>query len=230
MMVWKMMFLFQGCILRFHVNLPGCITYICTSNSIFFLWKISASSPGHWHKPLLGSRFNKGIYRRCVDRFDAVWNPKGFLFHGTLYHPYLRTELSKMLPLWQQGYLRNIFQRNCCRSSADQSIFHSLAINLFWNVWKIQKEANLKSTNHNNRKSSPFFQEINPNHNIIHLDLWCISKPAVFVYRVPHLLFIGPNCLGRTLLFCSTWQVSKDHFRNKTLPTEKRIYHGSLTW
>ena len=25
MMVWKMIFLFQGCILRFHVNLPGCI-------------------------------------------------------------------------------------------------------------------------------------------------------------------------------------------------------------
>ena len=25
MVVWKMIFLFQGCILRFHVNLPGCI-------------------------------------------------------------------------------------------------------------------------------------------------------------------------------------------------------------
>ena len=25
MMVWKMIFLFQGCMLRFHVNLPGCI-------------------------------------------------------------------------------------------------------------------------------------------------------------------------------------------------------------
>ena len=25
MMVWKMVFLFEGCILRFHVNLPGCI-------------------------------------------------------------------------------------------------------------------------------------------------------------------------------------------------------------
>ena len=24
MMVWKMIFLFQGCILRFHLNLPGC--------------------------------------------------------------------------------------------------------------------------------------------------------------------------------------------------------------
>ena len=28
MMVWKMIFLFQGCILRFHVNLPGCISCI----------------------------------------------------------------------------------------------------------------------------------------------------------------------------------------------------------
>ena len=29
MMVWKMICLFQGCILRFHVNLPGCIP-LCT--------------------------------------------------------------------------------------------------------------------------------------------------------------------------------------------------------
>ena len=28
MTVWKMIFLFQGCILRFYVNLPGCI-FIC---------------------------------------------------------------------------------------------------------------------------------------------------------------------------------------------------------
>ena len=27
MMVWKLIFLFQGCILRFHVNLPGCNPY-----------------------------------------------------------------------------------------------------------------------------------------------------------------------------------------------------------
>ena len=27
-MVWKMIFLFQGCILRFHVNLPRCIPYL----------------------------------------------------------------------------------------------------------------------------------------------------------------------------------------------------------
>jgi len=30
MMVWKMIFLFQGCILRFHVNLPGCIYFLTT--------------------------------------------------------------------------------------------------------------------------------------------------------------------------------------------------------
>ena len=27
MMVWKIFFLFQVCILRFHVNLPGCIIH-----------------------------------------------------------------------------------------------------------------------------------------------------------------------------------------------------------
>ena len=29
MMVWKMIFLFQGCLVRFHVNLPGCMFWIC---------------------------------------------------------------------------------------------------------------------------------------------------------------------------------------------------------
>ena len=33
MMVWKMIFLFQGYILRFHVNLPGCTS--------FFWWQFS---------------------------------------------------------------------------------------------------------------------------------------------------------------------------------------------
>ena len=33
MMVWKMIFLFQGCILRFHVNLPGCMSkFLHTGN------------------------------------------------------------------------------------------------------------------------------------------------------------------------------------------------------
>ena len=32
MMVWKMIFLFQGCILRFHVNLPGCVPGTCLSS------------------------------------------------------------------------------------------------------------------------------------------------------------------------------------------------------
>ena len=32
MMVWKMIFLFQVCILRFHVNLPGCIPFCFVSH------------------------------------------------------------------------------------------------------------------------------------------------------------------------------------------------------
>ena len=32
MMVWKMFLLFQGCILRFHVNLPGCTSVRLSSN------------------------------------------------------------------------------------------------------------------------------------------------------------------------------------------------------
>lgn len=122
-----------------------------------------------------------------------------------------------MLPLWQQGYLRNIFQRNCCRSSADQSIFHSLAINLFWNVWKIQKEANLKSTNHNNRKSSPFFQEINASHNtfrfMVDFQACCVCLP----------------CLGRTLLVIQLDRWARIISEVKQFPLKKK-YHGSWTW
>ena len=38
MMVWKMIFLFQGCILRFHVNLPGCKPYKVHDSSILGTW------------------------------------------------------------------------------------------------------------------------------------------------------------------------------------------------
>ena len=49
MMVWKMIFLFQGCILRFHVNLPGCIL------NIFFYWQWS-----NWSSE--GDHFLNGMY------------------------------------------------------------------------------------------------------------------------------------------------------------------------
>lgn len=65
---------------------------------------------------------------------------------------------------------------------------------------------------------------------IIHLDLWWISKPAVFVHRVPHLLFIGPNCLGRTLLFVQLdRRAARIVSETKQFPLKKK-YHGSLTW
>ena len=41
MMVWKMFLLFQGCIVRFHVNLPGCIQKIT-------LWISSPITPSLW--------------------------------------------------------------------------------------------------------------------------------------------------------------------------------------
>ena len=37
MMVWKMIFLFQGCILRFHVKLQGCIIPKCWNVSWWWL-------------------------------------------------------------------------------------------------------------------------------------------------------------------------------------------------
>ena len=42
MMVWTMIFLFQECILRFHVNLPGC-NHIC----LFCRWNLSPTRPTH---------------------------------------------------------------------------------------------------------------------------------------------------------------------------------------
>ena len=40
MMVWKMIFLFQGCILRFHVNLPGCISLYGENPSTSLGWSL----------------------------------------------------------------------------------------------------------------------------------------------------------------------------------------------
>ena len=56
MMVWKMVFLFQGCILRFHVNLPGC-------NTSFHFWGLDffTGSP-HWQ--LLHQQKKKGVMKK----------------------------------------------------------------------------------------------------------------------------------------------------------------------
>ena len=40
MMVWKMIFLFQGCILRFHVDLPGCISLYGENPSTSLGWSL----------------------------------------------------------------------------------------------------------------------------------------------------------------------------------------------
>ena len=47
MMVWKMIFLFQGCILRFHVNPPGCTQSFFFKEAIFSepAKKVSEVSP-----------------------------------------------------------------------------------------------------------------------------------------------------------------------------------------
>ena len=43
MMAWKMIFLFQGCILSLHVNLPG-----CTSLTFFHWFNITSSTWNLW--------------------------------------------------------------------------------------------------------------------------------------------------------------------------------------
>ena len=49
MMVWKMFLLFQGCILRFHVNLRGCTFFLRIAAFVHGLWSRCRSSVGWDH-------------------------------------------------------------------------------------------------------------------------------------------------------------------------------------
>ena len=64
----------------------------------------------------------------------------------------------------------------------------------------------------------------------IHQGLWWTSKPAVFVYRVPHLLFVGPIVsVGLYFLFNLTGVQKGLFLKKKQFPPQKK-YQGSLTW
>ena len=95
MMVWKMIFLFQGCILRFHVNLPGCIFW---NNSVVpidyrtYSWREDALFEDQWSL-LLRRRHRQG----CYPTFGMSWNQETptkdhfFHFQVILEVPYVQT-------------------------------------------------------------------------------------------------------------------------------------------
>ena len=87
MMVWKMIFLFQGCLVRFHVNLPGCTSmagFLLKKNTMLGRKNHPKFSPGHgpcqWW-PFVnqgGVGGGKGVWGL------AVWERDPYLHPGRL--------------------------------------------------------------------------------------------------------------------------------------------------
>ena len=69
MMVWKMIFLFNWVIFRFHVDLPGCLFFFrCELFPFVF--------PGFWIDPLFGRRFREGMVPPAECIFFVEHNPQ----------------------------------------------------------------------------------------------------------------------------------------------------------
>ena len=70
MMVWKMFFLFQGCILRFHVNLPGFIVQSgCNHQLENHVNQTHGRQPTKNDPRILG--FPQEVSRSCRHEFEA---------------------------------------------------------------------------------------------------------------------------------------------------------------
>ena len=93
MMVWKMIFLFQGCILRFHVNLSGCIYQVFPWGFLFFRIQTLGSDFGPVMMPR-GSIFRGALSTMRPTRTNAkgdgntmkYWVVVSNIFY---FHPYL---------------------------------------------------------------------------------------------------------------------------------------------
>ena len=76
MMVWKMILLFQGCILSFHVNLPGCKQIFGSNTSFSFL---CPSDPISNIGPQVTSSIGTTLYRLesmgkfCKSQYHLDW-------------------------------------------------------------------------------------------------------------------------------------------------------------
>ena len=112
MMVWKMIFLFQGCILRFHVNLPGCIYQVFPWGFLFFGFRLLALILAQWWCP--EALFSAGHYPPCAQqgRTRKVMEMKYWVAVSNIFyfHPYLE-EWSNLLIFfkWVETTNQNTF-------------------------------------------------------------------------------------------------------------------------
>ena len=92
MVVWKMIFLFQGCILRFHVNLPGCMVF---NHSHIMGWSSLQLSPGF---------SNRTVTLSLSPGTQLIWISLPTLYCGKRYHGknwwYLRCSPHKHYIKW----------------------------------------------------------------------------------------------------------------------------------
>ena len=65
-MVWKMMFLFQGCILMFHVDLPGCLP----NGGLLVMNPMVESKKNHLKE--ISKKHMRGCYAKFPKKMDAA--------------------------------------------------------------------------------------------------------------------------------------------------------------
>ena len=120
MMVWKMIFLYQGCLVRFHVNLPGCTCY--TIRHLIQRWFLQVVL-----RMFLGTgKKEEGV---CLDKTDLVRSvPEGL--RGSL-HPKIKRRNSnwEVLSIFHPNEVQHdvfnylvyqgiFFREICCWSQA----------------------------------------------------------------------------------------------------------------
>ena len=136
MMVWKMFLLFQGCILRFHVNLQGCTSFNWIHQpTTSYTWRNLSVGIRHldenpWPQVMQRPNFttleswakNKVPWEPKFPSFLGVMSPiywgfKTFIFHGFgvqryLYHTIICLKPTPSLTIYSQSsyvWVSNIF-------------------------------------------------------------------------------------------------------------------------
>ena len=113
MMVWKMMFLFNWVVFRFHVNLPGCIGFIrCASPEPSFCWKRPPRLPitGEEFRQVINAKGQRQTWRPRVPGWKFSRKPHGMFLEVKNLRLFQHTELEHTPSnLYQQAISRDSF-------------------------------------------------------------------------------------------------------------------------
>ena len=121
MVVWKMIFLFQGCTFRFHVNLPGCMVL---NHSVEAIWQIPNNSVSRLTFYRKGEWFN--LRRRCFNKkrvettrpYNYLGNSPSDLVCGSVHRLLSKKKARPFLALLS-GLVVTLLLAGCGRGSED---------------------------------------------------------------------------------------------------------------